>query len=400
MEGNMMRVLILGIDGYLGWSLAKHLAANTNYQIGGVDNYNRRDWVANIGGHSATRIARMSDRLEELTKTFGTAVRFYRGDMRDPDFVDEVIRSYKPDAVVHLAEQPSAPYSMMSRRACIETHENNVNGTLNLMFSLRDYAPDAHMIKLGTMGEYGTPNVDIPEGEFELEFRGRMTPAMFPRNPGSFYHATKIHDTVNTRLACRVWGLRATDIMQGVVYGLRCEHEKDDAYNAVLATRFDFDAVFGTAINRFCAQAAIDAPITVYGSGEHKRGFLPLRDAMQCLTIALNRPPKQGEYRTWNQFDQVYGINDLAFYVAAANRVRSKVVSIPNPREGGERTEEHHYNPDRSKLVDLGYVPTGDMRVDIHWLINDLKTQCRERIEMKRDVMMPDVQWNGKRGEQ
>jgi UDP-sulfoquinovose synthase len=197
-----------------------------------------------------------------------------------------------------------------------------------------------------------------------------------------------------------VWGLRATDIMQGVVYGLRCEHEKDDAYNAVLATRFDFDAVFGTAINRFCAQAAIDAPITVYGSGEHKRGFLPLRDAMQCLTIALNRPPKQGEYRTWNQFDQVYGINDLAFYVAAANRVRSKVVSIPNPREGGERTEEHHYNPDRSKLVDLGYVPTGDMRVDIHWLINDLKTQCRERIEMKRDVMMPDVQWNGKRGEQ
>ena len=392
-----MKVLILGLDGYLGWSLAKHLAATTEHTIAGVDNYNRRDWVASIGGHSATDLPRMSERLIEFTNVYDKTVRFYRGDLCDPDFTDEVIRSFKPDAVVHLAEQPSAPYSMLNRRACVETHTNNLIGTLNLLHSLRDHSPDAHLIKLGTMGEYGTPNVDIPEGEFELEFRGRKTPAMFPRNPGSFYHCTKVHDTVNTRLACRVWGLRSTDIMQGVVYGLRTEHERGGAFNHALATRFDFDAVFGTAINRFCAQAVIKHPITVYGDGEHKRGFLPLEDAMQCLTIALDNKPEAGEYRTWNQFDKVYTINELAF--AAEACAKCGVIHLPNPRAGGEHAGQHHYNPDRFKLTDLGYQPSSKLILtDIEEMVRDLRTYCRHRIEMRRDVMMPDVQWSGDRG--
>ena len=735
-----MRVLILGLDGYLGWSLAKHLAATTNHTVAGVDNYNRRDWVAGVGGHSATRLPSMSARLEAFTQAYNRSVRFYRGDLRDGEFVDEVIRSFKPDAVVHLAEQPSAPYSMMSRRACVETHDNNLNGTLNLMFALRDHAPEAHLIKLGcyddqtevltergwiffsemdasdrvccleadtekivyqtptsivsyphagkmlkiesksvdcmvtpnhrvvfrrlknngvgeievehaenlpdidfmvprggawvipdvstfavpatsirgpggrefeqnpvplpmdkwlaffglwvadgtirrrggrpvvvrisvkkerkvtavraairamevyhwtecekptgavefdisnaqlaeylsmfgsarqkyiprqlltdcsarqmkilfdalvegdghrnddgkaisyystsdrllgdiqelslkigmtaqlclyekgerhdrylsfgtrnidtmikkekrqwvnydgdvycctvpagiimtrrngkvcwsgnTMGEYGTPDVDIPEGEFELEFRGRHTHATFPRRPGSFYHCTKVHDTVNVKMACRVWGLRSTDIMQGVVYGLRTEHEHENSFNPLLATRFDFDAVFGTAINRFCAQAAIDHPITVYGNGEHKRGFLPLDDAMQCLTIALDNPPTLGEYRTWNQFDRVYTINDLAKAVLGCSK--SEIIYLQNPRAGGEYAGEHYYNPDRNKLTALGYEPSSsDIANDIGDMVGDLRTFCKRRIEMKRDIMMPDVQWSGARG--
>lgn len=402
-----MRVLILGMDGYLGWSLTKHLShVHSDWDLCGVDCYKRRDWVAGVGGQSATPIARMTQRLEALADSYGRTVRYHRGDVTDYDFLVEVLRSFRPDAIVHLAEMPSAPYSMMGPRQACETHRNNVEGTLNLLFAMRDHVPEAHLVKLGTMGEYGTPAVDIPEGEFELDYKGRKDHVLFPRKPGSFYHATKVHDTHNTRLACRAWGLAATDVMQGVVYGLRCEHEEGKPWDPALCTRFDFDAVFGTVINRFCAQAVIGEPLTVYGSGAQRRGFLPLKDSMRCLTLAMEFRAQPGTYRTFNQFEQVVSLNFLAKVVeeersTLLDRVSSaepRVVHLENPREGGEVSGRHYYNPECSALRELGYEPTKDLRGVVRALMKDL-TRMRHRIRARAHALKPDVHWDGARRE-
>jgi len=393
-----MRILILGVDGYLGWSLAKHLGhVRPDWEVAGVDCYKRRDWVAEVGGQSATPIRKMTDRIEAYVDWFGKTLRFYRGDLVDYGFVEEVFRSFRPDAVVHLAEMPSAPYSMMGPRQACETHRNNLEGTLNVLFAMRDHSPNAQLLKLGTMGEYGTPNVDIPEGEFEMEFRGRKDKVMFPRRPGSLYHATKVHDTHNVHLACRVWGLRSTDVMQGVVYGLRVDDE--DTWEEDLCTRFDFDGVFGTAINRFCAQVVAGEPITVFGAGHHSRGFLPLRDSMQCLTLALENPPAAGQYRTFNQFEQVYRIESLAEIVAGEARklmLKPEVVRVENPRAGAEVTSSHWYNPDQDGLRNLGYVPSNDIEGEVHSLLVDLM-RYRSRIMARANMLVPDVHWDGRR---
>ncbi len=394
-----MRVLTLGIDGYLGWSFAKHLGhAKPDYELAGVDCYHRRDWVSSVGGQSITPIRKMTDRLSAYVERYGKPIRYWRGDICDYGFLCNVIRTFKPDAVVHLAEQPSAPYSMMSVETAVETHNNNLNGTLNLLHVLRDYAPDCNLIKLGSMGEYGVPNTDIPEGMFELEFRGRKTTAMFPRRAGSLYHLTKVHDTNNVEFACRAWGLRSIDIMQGVVYGIRVDGE--DTWDERLCTRFDVDAVFGTAIHRFCAQAVVGEPITVYGTGKHKRAFLPLRDAMRCITIGIENPPIAGKYMTWNQFDSAHTMNDLANMVASVySDMMNKEVPIAhleNPREGGEVADEHYYNPDRDILPSFGYEPSGDLKQDVTSMLKDLM-RYKDRIKARRYVLLPDVRWDGSR---
>lgn len=387
-----MRVFIAGIDGYLGWALAQHLAAR-GHEVAGADLYLRRQWVEEMNSHSATPIVSMDERLNAFKEKFQQDLLFKEGDLQDYAFVEGFFKEFQPEAIVHFGEMPSAPYSMIDAAHTTFTQVNNIVGTLNVLFAMRDVCPDAHLVKLGTMGEYGTPNVDIPEGFFEIEYRGRTDTLPFPRQAGSWYHWSKVHDSNNIMFACKIWDLKATDIMQGVVFGTHLEAMGDDER---LRTRFDFDGCFGTAVNRFCAQAVIDHPLTLFGKGGQKRGFLPLRDSMQCLTLALENPPNDGNYRVFNQFQEVYSVTELAEMVRDVGTELGLDVEIKNLTNPRQEAEEHYYNPDHQKLLDLGYRPTTDVESELRHMIEDL-TQYRDRIEAKRDAVIPDVFWDGSR---
>ncbi len=385
-----MKVFIAGIDGYLGWSLAQHLTAR-GHEVAGNDMFLRRQWVEEMGSQSAIPIYSMEERLQAFRERFGKDLNFRKGDLLDYEFLRGYLADFQPDAIVHLGEMPSAPYSMIDQAHAAFTQTNNVIGSLNVLWAMREVCPKAHLVKLGTMGEYGTPNVDIPEGVFEVEFRGRKDTLPFPRQPGSFYHLTKVHDTHNTIFACKIWDLAATDIMQGVVFGTEIDAMGDDPR---LRSRLDFDQSFGTAINRFCCQAVVGHPLTLYGVGMQKRGFLPLRDSMQCLTIALENPPKPGEYRVFNQFEECYTIEELAYKVREAGEVVGLEVEIEHYENPRKEQENHYYNPDRQHLIDLGYQPTHDVVAEMKIMLSDLMRH-KERILAKRDILIPDIRWDG-----
>ncbi len=387
-----MRVFIAGIDGYLGWPLAQYLASR-GHVVAGIDALLRRQWVEEIGGHSAIPVATIAERLQAFRHRFGITLDFQNGNLLDYEFLKHSLAAFKPDAVVHLAEMPSAPYSMISQSHAAFTQHNNVIGSLNLLWAIKETCPDAHLIKLGTMGEYGTPNLDIPEGFFEIEYRGRRDRLPFPRQAGSFYHWSKVHDSNNVMFACHIWKLRATDIMQGVVFGTRVA---DEPLEPPLQTRLDFDQCFGTVINRFCCQAVIGHALTVYGRGGQTRGFLPLRDSMQCLAIAIEHPPDAGEYRVFNQFEQCYNVEELAELVQRAGQsigLDVEVMHFSNPRT---ELEKHHYNPDRDHLIRLGYRPTHDIEPEIRSLLTDL-VHHRARIDAGKHLLIPDIRWDGTR---
>ncbi|MBI4517922.1 MAG: NAD-dependent epimerase/dehydratase family protein [Deltaproteobacteria bacterium] len=387
-----MRVLIAGIDGYLGWPLALALAAR-GHELAGVDLFLRRRWVEEMGSHSAIPIASMHERLAAYREHFGAALWFREGDLRAPGFVRRVLAEFQPEAVVHLGEMPSAPYSMIDVDHAVFTQTNNIVSTLNLLFALRDTCPDTHLVKLGTMGEYGTPNLDIPEGFFEIEYRGRRDRLPFPRQAGSWYHLSKVHDSHNIMFACRTWQLRSTDVMQGIVYGTRTRQITSDAR---LGTRLDFDEAFGTVINRFCCQAVIGHPITLYGAAQRQRGFLPLRDSIQCLTLAIEHPPATGEYRVFNQLEAVYNLCQLAERVQRIGGefgLAADIRRLDNPRV---EAEAHYYNPDHQHLLDLGYRPTHDMDTELRVLLADLLPQ-RQRIVAKQAALVPGIHWDGRR---
>jgi UDP-sulfoquinovose synthase len=270
---------------------------------------------------------------------------------------------------------------------------NNIVGTFHILFAMREFAPDAHLVKLGTMGEYGTPNVDIPEGFFEIEYRGRKDRLSFPRQAGSWYHWSKVHGSNNIMFACKIWGMRSTDIMQGVVFGTRIDEMGDDTR---LLSRLDFDQSFGTAINRFCCQSVIGEPLTLFGKGHQRRGFLALRDSMQCLTLAVENEPAAGEYRVFNQFEETYDVTELAEKVKKVSDelgMGAEIRHIENPRK---ELEEHYYKPDHQNLLDLGYQPTHDMEAELRVMLADL-AKYRDRIDAVKDVLVPDIRWDGTR---
>jgi UDP-sulfoquinovose synthase len=389
-----MRILIAGMDGYLGWSLAQHLSAR-GHEVAGADALLRRSWVQEMDSISAIPIAPIGERLQALRAHTGQLAPFWNGDLRNYDLVERIFREFEPEAVVHLAECPSAPYSMIDREHAKFVQLNNLTTTFNLLFAIRDLALDTHLLKLGTMGEYGTPNVDIPEGFFELEYRGRKDYVPFPRQAPSWYHWSKVHGSNNIMFACKIWGIRATDVMQGVVFGTRIEGMSDDPR---LRTRLDFDQAFGTAINRFSCQAVIEHPLTPYGAGGQVRGFLPLRDSMQCLTLGLENPPEPGEYRVFNQFEETYSIRDLAGIVqkTALNiGLDVDVAPVENPRAAIEK-QDHYFAPDHKRLIELGYKPTHDVANEVQAMLEDLLPH-RERIAAHQRALLPDVHWNGSR---
>ena len=347
------RVLILGGDGYLGWPTAMYLSAR-GHEVAVADNFAKRAWEREIGVAPLMPIGTFDERVAAWRDVSGHELRVFVGDLIDYDFVESMIGSFQPEAVVHYGEQPSAPYSMIDVAHATYTQSNNVVGTLNVLFALRDVAPEAHLIKLGTMGEYGTPNIDIEEGYLRVEHNGRSQEFLYPKSAGSLYHLSKVHDSHNIDFACRIWRLRATELNQGVVYGVETD---ETALDPRLATAFHYDEVFGTALNRFCIQAVAGEPITPYGRGGQTRGYINIRDTMACVELALLNPAEEGELRVYNQFTEQFSVNELAEKVrdaAAELGIESRIEHAANPRIEAER---HYYNAKHSKLVDLGLEP-------------------------------------------
>ncbi|MGC2204348.1 MAG: NAD-dependent epimerase/dehydratase family protein, partial [Thermoplasmata archaeon] len=382
-----MKVLVTGIDGYSGWPFALHLLAR-GHDVVGVDNFVTRKRVREVGSWSATPIPSFARRRTALKELLGKEIGFYRGDLGKYDFVRHVLATEQPDAIVHLAEQRSAPYSMIDVHHAVATQVENLTGTLHLLFAMRETCPDAHLVKMGTMGEYGTPDVDIPEGFFDVEFRGRSARVPFPRQAGSWYHWSKVFDSGDVMFASRIWKLRATDVMQGVIYGVRTPEITDDR----LLTRFDFDETWGTALNRFVAQAVLGLPITPYGRGEQKRGFIALEDSMQSLRIAVEHPAERGEYRVFNQFDAAYSVNELADLTARIATELGLHPTIEHPTNPRTEAEQHHYQPIHEHLPALGYHRTRELPDVMREIFRDL-TRFRRRLEARRHVVQPTVQW-------
>jgi UDP-sulfoquinovose synthase len=382
-----MRILILGGDGYLGWPTAMYFSAR-GHEVHVVDNYLRRRGHQEAGTDSLTPIGEsLPARTEAWRQVTGYRIGVTEGDLADWPVVEGLFRDLQPEAVIHYGEMPSAPYSMISREHAVFTQYNNVINTLNVLFAMRDLTPEAHLVKLGTMGEYGTPNIDIEEGYIDIRHNGRSDRLPFPKLPGSFYHASKVHDSVNIHLACSIWGLRATDLNQGVVYGIETEETRLDAR---FATRFDYDEVFGTVLNRFCLQAVIGHPLTVYGEGGQTRGYLNILDTLQCVELAAMNPPEEGEFRVFNQFTEQFAINELADLVQRAGHeygIDVRVDHIDNPRV---EAEQHYYNAKHSALLDLGLKP--------HYLSETLVESMFAAIEEHQDrvitkAIMPRTIW-------
>ncbi len=378
-----MRILVLGGDGYLGWPVSLHLSGR-GHEVGILDNFARRQYDFEMGVDSLVPIKHLQQRVRVWQDVSGLEIATYVGDLTDGEFVRRTLADFGPDAVVHFAEQRSAPYSMIDQRHAVYTQVNNVVGTLNLLYAIAEVDPSIHLVKLGTMGEYGTPNIDIEEGFIEINHRGRTDVLPYPKQPGSFYHLSKVHDSHNIMFACRIWGLRSTDLNQGIVYG---QETPETVLHPDLATRFDYDGVFGTVLNRFCVQAVIGHPITVYGAGGQTRGMLDIRDTLACVELACDNPPETGEYRVFNQFTESFSVQQLAEMVVDAYPGSSTVVHLDDPRV---EKQEHYYRAAHTKLLDLGLVPN---LLSSRTLSSLLSVVDRHRDRIDPVAIEPTVQW-------
>ncbi|GAB3297327.1 NAD-dependent epimerase/dehydratase family protein [Parasphingorhabdus pacifica] len=378
-----MRILVLGGDGYLGWPTALHLS-DCGHEVAVVDNYARRAYDHEMGVQSLVPIEPMQVRVDAWEEVSGKKIKSYYGDLVDADFTYEMVQDFRPDTIVHFAEQRAAPYSMIDRKHAVYTQQNNVVGNLNVLFAIQEIDPEIHLVKLGTMGEYGTPNIDIEEGWLEVTHKGRTDRMLYPKKPGSFYHLSKVHDSHNIEFACRIWGLRATDLNQGVVYGQETPQTVRDPR---LATRFDYDAVFGTVLNRFVIQAVLGHPLTVYGAGGQTRGVIDIRDTVECIRLAAENPADKGEFRVFNQMTESFSVEEIAKVVANSFDGAVDVEYLDNPRV---EQAEHYYNVVHTGLVDLG--------LDPHLLSNTLIDSLFKVAEAQKGrvdlaAMRPTVKW-------
>ncbi|BDI14721.1 NAD-dependent dehydratase [Nostoc cf. commune SO-36] len=382
-----MKVLVIGGDGYCGWATALYLS-NRGYEVGILDSLVRRHWDNELGVETLTPIALIQQRLQRWQDLTGKSIDLFIGDITNYEFLHKTLQQFQPNALVHFGEQRSAPFSMIDREHAVLTQVNNVVGTLNLLYAMREDFPDCHLVKLGTMGEYGTPNIDIEEGYITIEHNGRKDTLPYPKQPGSMYHLSKVHDSHNIHFACRIWGLRATDLNQGVVYGVLTE---ETGMDELLINRLDYDGVFGTALNRFCIQAAIGHPLTVYGKGGQTRGFLDIRDTVRCVELAIANPAEAGEFRVFNQFTEQFSVGDLALMVKNAGNAMGLNVEINHLDNPRVEKEEHYFNAKNTKLLDLGLQPhlLSDSLLDS--LLN-FAIKYQTRVDHKQ--ILPKVSWH------
>jgi UDP-sulfoquinovose synthase len=378
-----MKILILGGDGYLGWPTAMHLS-DRGYEVAVADNYLRRRLCLEEDVEPLFEVPNLKERIRLWQAKSGNEIKVFTGDLTEWSFVEDLFNAFCPDAIIHYAEQPAAPYSMLNRRAASLTLKNNLLVTANTIFAVREFCPDAHIIKLGTMGEYGTPDIDIEEGWIDIEHNGRNQKFLYPRQAGSLYHTTKIMDTDLLWFYVRMWDLRVTDLMQGPVYGIFTDETQLDEN---LLPFFNYDELFGTVLNRFVVQAVAGIPLTVYGKGGQTRGYLNIKDTLNCVRLSLENPAKAGELRIFNQFTETFTVNELAEKVKkAANTLGLdvKIQHIDNPRI---EAEEHYYNPKHTGLIDLGLTP--------NYLTADVLCQMLEFVETHRENIVKDRIFRG-----
>jgi UDP-sulfoquinovose synthase len=375
--------LVLGGDGYLGWPMALYLSAR-GFEVGIVDNFARREYDTELRTHSLVPIRTLEERVECWRQLSCRSIWTFVGDLSKPEVVRHAVVEFQPDSIVHFAEQRSAPYSMIDQKHAVYTQVNNVVGTLNLLFTIGQHDPSIHLVKLGTMGEYGTPNIDIEEGFIEITHRGRTDVLPYPKQPGSFYHLSKVHDSHNIMFACRIWGIRATDLNQGIVYG----HETEEtSLHPDLATRFDYDGVFGTVLNRFCVQAVTGHPLTVYGAGGQTRGMLNILDTLACVELACENPADRGEFRVFNQFTESFSVQQMADMVVDQYSGPVTITHPPTPRV---EKEEHYYRAAHTKLLDLGLVP----HLLTSSVVRSLLAVCEQfKDRVDPTAILPTVDW-------
>ncbi len=385
------KILVLGGDGYLGWPTAMHFSA-LGYEVAIIDSMAKRVWEAEFGSMPLWSTLPLQKRINVWEQVAGRKISYFIADIaKNERRFFEIMDEVRPQTIVHYAEQPSAPYSMFSRRNAVLTQENNISGTLNVLFAMKKFVPDAHLVKLGTMGEYGTPNIDIEEGWLDVNHKGRNDRMLYPKSAGSFYHLSKVHDSHNIEFTCRIWKLRATDLNQGVVYGIETDCTK---LHPDLLTSFHYDDVFGTVLNRFCVQAVVGTPLTVYGLGGQKRGFLNIRDTLKCVQLAVENPAKRGEFRVFNQFTEVFSVSQLAETVkssAAKLGVTVAVKKLENPRV---EKENHYYNPSNESLLKLGLKPI----LLSEELVNSMLLKIKEAKHLiDISIIQPRVTWDRKK---
>jgi UDP-sulfoquinovose synthase len=391
-----MQILVLGGDGYLGWPTALHLSA-LGHEVAVCDNFARRGYDEEMGVESLVPIATLDERISVWREVSGKEIKSYVGDLCEPAFVHQMVGDFAPNTIVHFGEQRAAPYSMIDQAHAVYTQTNNVVGNLNVMYAIADLDRDIHLVKLGTMGEYGTPNIDIEEGWIEIEHNGRRDRMIYPKRPGSFYHCSKVHDSTNIEFGCRIWGMRATDLNQGVVYGADTEQTKLDPR---LASRFDYDGVFGTVLNRMVIQAVLGHPLTVYGNGSQTRGLINIVDTVECIRLAAENPADRGEFRVFNQMTESLSIRQIADTIAeeypkwsGSNGGGVTIEHVENPRV---EAYDHYYNVKHTALVDLGLKPTLLSTTLIDHLF-DLVERYKDRVDLA--AIMPTVSWRETRSE-
>ncbi|MGH2496110.1 MAG: NAD-dependent epimerase/dehydratase family protein [Ktedonobacteraceae bacterium] len=381
-----MRILVLGGDGYLGWPQSLYLSSK-GHDVTIFDNLSRRHFDLERGFNSLTPIGNLHERVAAWREISGRQIQVCIGDTLEYEALSSVFQDVRPEAVVHFAEQRSAPYSMIDREHAVYTQTNNVIGTLNVLYAIKEFAPECHLVKLGTMGEYGTPNIDIEEGFIEIHHKGRSDVLPYPKQPGSMYHLSKVHDSHNIMFCCKIWGLRATDLNQGIVYGVETEQTLQDAR---LATRFDYDQIYGTALNRFCVQAAAGYPLSVYGEGQQTRGYINLLDTIRCIELAIITPPSEGEYRVFNQFTEQFSLIELAEMVVDQSkrfRLEAQMRFLPNPRV---EAEQHYYHASHTRLIELGLEPhllNGSV------LDSLIELAIQHHAHIDENLILPTVNW-------
>ncbi len=382
-----MKILILGGDGYLGWPTAMFLSKQ-GHKVTIFDNFVKKKIENEQNVKPLFPQITLRERVNLWNKNINNPIKFIIGDLLNHRVLYEVLDQTKPETIIHYAEQPSAPYSMAGRESCFFTQHNNVMGNINLLFAMKKFCPDAHLIKLGTMGEYGTPNIDIEEGWLEINHKGRKDRVLYPKKPGSFYHLSKVHDSNNIEFACRIWGFKCTDLNQGCVYGVDTNETKLDEK---FSTSFHYDEVFGTVINRFICQSVIGKDLTVYGNGSQTRGYLNIIDTINCVNIAVLNPPKKSEFRVFNQYTDVLSINDIAGKVISASNsigIKSKKTNIKNPRT---EQEDHYYKPTNTSLIKLGLKP---IKIDDAILSEMIKKVQKFKDRILVDTVMPNIKWH------
>jgi len=381
-----MRILILGGDGYLGWPTAMHLTAH-GHDVAVVDNYLRRRLCTDENVPPLFDVPNLHERANLWESLSGFKIPVFIGDLTHWDFIEEVFRNFDPDGIVHYAEQPAAPYSMLNRRAATLTLQNNLAVTANVIFAVKEFCPDTHIVKLGTMGEYGTPNIDIEEGWLEVVHNDRSQKFLYPRQASSLYHTTKIMDTDLLWFYVRMWDIRVTDLMQGPVYGLFTDENGDDER---LFPFFNYDELFGTVLNRFVVQAVAGYPLTVFGKGGQTRGYLNIKDTLNCVRLSLEHPADRGELRIFNQFTETFSVNELAQKVQEVGDnlgLNVEIRPVKNPRK---EAEDHYYNPKHTGLLKLGLKP--------NYLTDEVLAQMMEFVirhknRIKQDQIYRKVKW-------